>query len=42
MKEKHKNKQTNKQKNRQRQKRTMGVEAIAKGWELNDFIEHLS
>ena len=29
-------------KNKQRQKRTRGTEALVKGWELNDFVEHLS
>ena len=28
--------------NKQRQKGTRGTEAIVKGWELNDFIVHLS
>ena len=28
-------------KNKQRQKRTRGAEALVKGWELNDFVEHL-
>ena len=36
-------KQTNKQTKKQtKTKKNMGVEAIAKGWELNDFVEHLS
>ena len=29
-------------KNKQRQKGARGIEAIVKGWELNDFIMHLS
>ena len=29
-------------KNKQRQKGARGTEAIAKGWELNDFVVHLS
>ena len=29
-------------KNRHRQKETRGTEAIVKGWELNDFVMHLS
>ena len=29
-------------KNKQRQKGASETEAIAKGWELNDFVEHLS
>ena len=28
--------------NKQRQKRTRGTGAIVKGWELNDFVVHLS
>ena len=36
------NKQTNKQTNKQRQKRARGTETIVKGWELNDFVVHLS
>ena len=28
--------------NKQRQKRTKGTRAIVKGWELNDFVVHLS
>ena len=28
--------------NKQRQKRARGPEAIAKGWELNNFVVHLS
>ena len=36
-------KQTNKQTKKQtKTKKNMGVEAIAKGLELNDFVEHLS
>ena len=27
---------------KQRQKRTRGTKAIVKGWELNDFVVHLS
>ena len=30
------------QKNKQRQKGARGTEAIVKGWELNDFVVHLS
>ena len=33
------NKQTNK---KQRLKRTRGIKAIGKGWELNDFLVRLS
>ena len=29
-------------KNKQRQKGARGTEAIVKGWELNDFVLHLS
>ena len=29
-------------KNKQRQKGARETEAIAKGWELNDFVVHLS
>ena len=29
-------------KNKQRQKWASGTEAIVKGWELNDFVVHLS
>ena len=29
-------------KNKQRQKGARGTEAIVKGWELNDFVVHLS
>ena len=39
MKEKCKKQQ---KKNKQRQKGAMGTEAIVKGWELNDFVAHLS
>ena len=39
MKENCKNQQ---KKNKQRQKGARGIEAIVKGWELNDFIVHLS
>ena len=28
--------------NKQRQKGARGTEAIVKGWELNDFVVHLS
>ena len=28
--------------NKQKQKGARGSEAIAKGWELNDFVVHLS
>ena len=35
--------QKNKQKkNKQREKGIRGTEAIVKGWELNDFVAHLS
>ena len=33
-------KQTNKQKMTEKNK--LGTEAIAKGWDLNDFVAHLS
>ena len=39
MKEKCKNQQN---KHKQRQKGERGTEAIAKGWELNDFVVHLT
>ena len=39
MKEKYKKQQ---KKNKQRQKGARGTEAIAKGWELNDFVVHLN
>ena len=39
MKENRKNQQ---KKNKQRQKRARGTEAIVKGWELNNFVVHLS
>ena len=39
MKEKCKKQQ---KKNKQRQKGAMGTKAIVKGWELNDFVVHLS
>ena len=39
MKENYKKQQ---KKNKQRQKGARGTEAIAKGWELNDFVAHLS
>ena len=29
-------------KNKQRQKGAKGTEALMKGWELNDFVVHLS
>ena len=29
-------------KTKQRQKGARGTEVIVKGWELNDFVEHLS
>ena len=29
-------------KNKQRRKEAGGTEAIVKGWELNDFVMHLS
>ena len=31
-----------KQKKKQRQKRTKRTKAMVKGWELNDFVVHLS
>ena len=31
-----------KNKKQKRKKRTRGTEAIAKGWEINDFVERLS
>ena len=31
-----------KRKAKTKQKRTRGAEAIAKGWEINDFVERLS
>ena len=37
--EKEKQKQTKKAK---RKNRTMGTDSIAKGWEKNDFAEHLN
>ena len=40
MKEKCKKQQQKKKK--QRQKGTRGTEAIVEGWELNDFVLHLS
>ena len=43
MREKWKKKtQKNHKKNKQRQKGARGAEATAKGWELNDFVVHLS
>ena len=33
---------TKQKKNKQRQKGARGTEAIAKRWELNDFVVHLS
>ena len=39
MKEKGKRQQ---KKKKQRQKGAMGTEAIVRGWELNDFVAHLS
>ena len=30
------------QKKKKQEKRTRGTEAIAKGWEINDFVERLS
>ena len=39
MKEKRKKQQ---KKNKQRQKAARGTEALVKGWELNDFVVHLS
>ena len=34
--------QNQQQKNKQRQKGVRGIETMAKGWELNDFVVHLS
>ena len=34
--------QKQQKKNKQRQKGAMRTEAIVKGWELNDFVAHLS
>ena len=34
--------QKTKKKEKQRQKGARGTEAIVKGWELNDFVVHLS
>ena len=34
--------QKKQKKNKQRQKGVRGTEAIVKGWELNDFVAHLS
>ena len=34
--------QTQKQQQQQQKSRTRGTEAIAKGWEINDFIGRLS
>ena len=31
-----------KKKNKQRQKGARGTEALVKGWDLNDFVMHLS
>ena len=31
-----------KEKKKKRKKRTRGMEAIVKGWEINDFVERLS
>ena len=39
MKEKYKKQQ---KKNKQRQKGARGTGAIMKGWEINDFVAHLS
>ena len=33
---------TQQKKNKQRQKEAMWAEAILTGWELNDFVVHLS
>ena len=40
MKEKYKNK--NQTKTKTKKDRTRGTEAIAQGWEINDFVERLS
>ena len=37
-----KNAKNKKKKSKQRQKGERGAEAIVKGWELNDFVLHLS
>ena len=34
--------QNQQKKNKHRQKEARGTEAIVKGWELNDFVVHLS
>ena len=39
---KKKNPKKKQKKNKQRQKGARGAEATAKGWELNDFVVHLS
>ena len=36
------NAETKRQQQQQQQNRTRGTEAIAKGWEINDFVEQLS
>ena len=40
--EKEMQKKRKQKKNKQRQKGARGTEAIVKGWELNDFVMHLS
>ena len=35
-------KEKRKKKKKEQEKRTRGTEAIAKGWEINDFVERLS
>ena len=34
-------KETHKRKEKRKKNRTRGTEAVAKGWEINDFAEHL-
>ena len=36
------NAETKRQQQQQQKNRTRGTEAIAKGWEINDFVEQLS
>ena len=36
------NAETKRQQQQQKKTRTRGTEAIAKGWEINDFVEQLS
>ena len=42
MKEKRKKQQQQQQKTNKDRKESGGTEAIVKGWELNDFVVHLS